>query len=241
MTLIRYALSDEAWSGYNTFLENILSHENAKKICEVGGGANPSLSIETVKDKGLEYTILDISEDELAKAPSSYNKVQANICSKDFAHEDCYDFVFSKMLAEHVMNGKLFNTNILNILKPGGKAFHFFPTLFAPPFLLNFMLPESLSRKILDIVQSGRDNTGKKGKFPAYYQWCRGPTHRQIKKYENLGYIVEEYIGFFGHSGYYHKVPTIQNIHNKLCHMLLRFPQPVFTSFAYVILKKPDP
>ena len=88
MTKVRYALSDEAWLGYDNYLENLLSKLELKSVCEVGGGANPSLNMDMIKERGLEYTILDISEDELAKAPESFVKIQADICSEDFRQEN---------------------------------------------------------------------------------------------------------------------------------------------------------
>ena len=47
------------------------------------------------------------------------------------------------MLAEHVPDGYRFHSNLFELLKPGGVAFHFMPTLYSPPFVINRLLPET--------------------------------------------------------------------------------------------------
>jgi Methyltransferase domain. len=110
---ISYSRSYEAWQGYTDKLKKLIDKYSIATICEVGGGANPTLSLEYISTKKLNYTILDISKNELDKAPSSYNKVVADICSNDLVDSSEYDLVFTKMLAEHIKNGELLHKNIL--------------------------------------------------------------------------------------------------------------------------------
>lgn len=190
---------------------------------------------------GLEYTILDISPGELAKAPSVYRTIHADIGEKDLRIDERFDFIFSRMLAEHVKDGEAFHRNVAGLLTPGGVAFHFFPTLYAPPFIINRLFPEYAARALLNLIQSGREARGKHRKFPAYYSWCRGPTATQISRFQSVGLEVEEYIGFFGHSGYYKKLPLAERLHRLLADWLVRHPVSGLTSFAFVVLvRKPS-
>jgi SAM-dependent methyltransferase len=236
---IRYANFEEAWGSYDTFLQTLIERTGAKRVLEVGGGANPALPLDFVLRQGLEYTILDISLDELGKAPNDYMKVQGDISSPslDLPERD-YDLVFSKMLAEHIQNGETFHRNVYRLLGSSGRAFHFFPTLYAPPFMFNRLLPERLAEQVLNLLQSGREESGKNKKFPAYYSWCRGPTRKQMRRFSGLGYQVEEYIGFFGHDPYYSKFPLLLRLHRTLSKWLERHPIPLLCSFTYVILRK---
>jgi len=209
-----------------------------KRIIEIGGGANPTLSPEFVASCGIEYTLLDISQAELDKAPASYMKVCADICVDDVLPKGRYDFAFSRMLAEHVPNGEKFHRNIHSILHDGGYAFHFFPTLFAPPFVVNALLPEAAAEKLLHLVQPGRERSGNLSKFPARYSWCRGPLRSWISRFEELGYEVDEYLGFYGHGAYYQKIVFLKNVHVWLSAVLSRHPIPALTSFAQVVLIK---
>lgn len=178
---------------------------------------------------------MDISPKELAKAPADYKKRLADIASPDFKIEDKFDLVFSKMLAEHITDAKQFHMNVLSCLNKNGLAVHFFPTLFTFPFFINYLVPEKLARALLNIF-APRD-LHRQNKFPAYYRWCWGPTRKQIQKFTEIGYEINQYWGLFGH-GYYSKIKIIQKLHDFKTSFLLRHPIPVFTNFAFIILRK---
>lgn len=236
---IRYENSKDAWSGIVPFITSLIKDSSSQRVLEVGAGANPTFSMEFVKNNNLHYTLLDISAEELEKAPVGYRTIQADIASSPLNLEGKYDFIFTRMLAEHIRDGEAFHRNIYSLLTPGGIAFHFFPTLYAPPFVVNRLLPERMARYVLNLFQAGRDQEGKHAKFPAYYSWCRGPLGRQIERFENIGFEIREYIGFFGHSGYYKKIPFAEKIHHHLVEWLIKHPIPSLTSFAYIVLVAP--
>lgn len=242
---VSYGTWHQAWFGYQQFLERFTAtRPTIRRVLEIGGGANPALSIEFIEKHRLEYTILDISAAELAKAPDGYLKLRADITDENLLIPEVYDFVFSKMLAEHVSSGVIFHKNVMRLLCNSGVAFHYFPTLYALPCVINRLLPESLGEKFLQLFQGSRQADGRTAKFKAYYSWCRGPLKHQIKRFEVLGYVVEEYIGFFGWEGYFKKFRILENIHcwvnRKLSHWMVRHPIPLLTSCAYLILRKND-
>lgn len=237
--VVTYGLSEEAQKGFFGAIQELSLRPGVRKICEVGGGANPTLPVDFVEENGLDYTVLDISAEELAKTSPGYRKIQADIASPDLHLEGDFDLVFSRWLAEHVEDGRTFHQNVFRLLTNGGIAFHYFPTLYAPPYLVNLILPERATRRILTVLQRNRDFLGFQGKFPARYSWCRGPLRKQIALFESLGYQVEKYTGFFGHSAYYDRMPPIRSLHERFARTLLRHPIPWLTSFAYVLLRKP--
>ena len=232
---VSYRRSEDAWNGYVPFLKNLIETRGVRSICDIGGGANPLLPIEYIRQHLLDYTVLDISETELQKAPPCYHKIIADIAARDFSTAGkTFDLVFSKMLAEHITNAPQFHANIRKILAPEGVAAHFFPTLYAIPFLMNRIIPESLSDRLLSVF-APRDRF-QRAKFPAYYQWCRGPTRRQFQRLASVGLAVVEYIGFFGHGGYYRRLPGIRQIHELATRMLMKFPNPCLTSYAFLVV-----
>jgi hypothetical protein len=139
------------------------------------------------------------------------------------------------MLAEHVPDAHRFHRNVYEILRPGGVAFHFFPTLYALPLLANRLIPERASVAALRVF-SPRDPV-KEGKFPAYYRWCRGPNTTLMRRFEELGYEVEEYDGFFGHD-YYDRIPIVRSLHRWMTQFLVRYPVRWLTCVAYLILRR---
>jgi SAM-dependent methyltransferase len=234
-TRVRFGYQIDAYTSYDATLKGLIESNNCRSICEVGGGANPALPLEYVTARRLKYYLLDIAPGELAKAPPGYEKIVADISGETVPTGGPFDLVFSKMLAEHVRDARRFHRNVYELLRPGGVAFHFFPTLYALPLLANRLLPERLSA-FAQRLFSPRDPV-RDAKFPAYYRWCRGPTKAQIRRFENLGYLVEEYDGYFGH-GYYDRVPFVRSLHRLLVAALVRFPVPWFTSVAYLILRR---
>ncbi len=233
---ISYGKTNDAWIGYKQFILELVDKHQAKTICEIGGGANPLIEAKYMHTNNIDYSILDVSEEELFKAPKEYKKIKADISAPEIMIKAKFDLVFSKMLAEHIKDAKQFHRNILKMLNSGGLAVHFFPTLYTIPFLVNRLVPEKLASRFLNYF-APRDSY-QYAKFPAYYSWCRGPTSGQIQKFNGLGYEVVEYRGYFGHSEYYNRVKLIKRLHELKTSYLLRNPNPIFTSYAYTVLRK---
>jgi SAM-dependent methyltransferase len=236
MTKVTYLFSQNEWQEYSEFVQCLVQEYNAHTICDIGGGANPVLPLEFIEEKRLDCTVLDISREELEKAPIEYKKLVQDMEVVDFPLREQFDFIVTKMMAEHVKNGKLFHKNIYAMLKPGGIAVHYFPTLYALPYLVNKLIPEWFSSFLLDIFLP-RDPY-QTGKFPAYYSWCYGPTPPMLAMLTKIGYEVIEYKGFFG-TTYYTRIPIVRDIHKAYTVFLSNHPNPYLTSFAQVILRKP--
>lgn len=233
---VSYGFFLEAWQDHAATVRRLIEHGGARTVCEIGGGANPSLPLSFARERGLEYTILDVSRAELDKAPDGYRKVAADICGDNLPLAGRFDFMFSKMLAEHVASGHAFHRNVFRLLAPGGLAFHFFPTLYAPAFVANRLLPEDVSSRALQAF-APRD-PHQHGKFPARYSWCRGPTRPQLARLRSLGYEIVAYRGFFGHD-YYRWIPPLHWASVRTAEWLCRHPWAPMTSFALVLLRKP--
>ena len=233
---VSYGFYLEAWQRHTETLRRLVEDYRPKTVCEIGGGANPALPLPFVEERGIDYTILDISPAELDKAPAGYRKVAADICGDELPPTERFDFMFSKMLAEHVRSGRAFHQNVFRLLAPGGLAFHFFPTLYAPAFISNRLLPENVSSVALRAF-APRDEY-QHAKFPARYSWCRGPTSMQLARLEGLGYEVVSYRGFFGYD-YYSRIPVLRWASSRTAAYLCRHPRASMTSFAFVLLRKP--
>lgn len=236
--LIRYERMPRAAGSWQAPVRELVERTKVRRVCEVGGGANPALSPDFVAEHQLDYLLVDVAEEELAKAPSAYARLVADAASPEFEPPGEYDLVFTITVAEHIRRPDVFHRNVLRVLVPGGRAFHFFSTLYALPFLANRLLPERLADGVLRLVQPGREPEGRHAKFAALYRWCRGPTRRQIARFERTGFRVEEYVGYFGHD-YYAKLPPLHRAEERLASLLVRHPVPLLTTYASVVLRKP--
>jgi SAM-dependent methyltransferase len=235
---IAYALSTDVWSDYSNLIRELAQAPEVVRVCELGGGANPLLSLEFIAQQGLDHVIIDISSEELRKTPQGYRKIQADVAAAGLDPGPPFDLVFSRLLVEHVRDPAALHRNVHGMLAPGGRAAHFFPTLYALPFVLNRCLPEALTEPLLVRIQPDRHRGGTQEKFHAYYRWCRGPTRRQIERFTATGFEVERYVGYFGHS-YYRGIRPLHAVQDRIARQLIRWPVPALTSFAIVVLRKP--
>lgn len=223
-----------AWQGHAATCRTLIERHRARAVCEIGGGRSPLFSPAELAELGLDYTLLDISAEELAAAPAGYDTLCADICSPNLADAaPRFDLMFSKMVAEHVPDGERMHRNVHQLLHPGGIAFHFFPTLFAPVFVLNRVLPERLTSWALE-----RGLPRDAPKFPALYSKCFGPTQRMHRFFTGLGYEVLEYRPFYGYE-YLDRVPVLRRIDAGFWAWSGRRHSTRFTSFAYLVLRKP--
>lgn len=217
----------------------------AKRVCDVGGGANPVTPLADIRRLGLDYVILDAAEEELGKSAPGYSALAVDITDRDAVQRlvsarGPFDLVISRWTAEHVTRGQSFHGQIHRLLRPGGTAVHLFPTLYSPVFVANRVLPHSWRAVVLPMIdRSGRERGGAHQSFRPYYSWCRGPTRRQLERLTAAGFAVRRYIGFFGHP-YYARVKPILLAHEALSDWLVRHPAPAFTSYALAVLERVD-
>lgn len=214
-----------------------------KRICDLGGGANPVAAVTDIRRLGAEYVVVDASQGELAKTPPEYETSAMDIDDRGaverlVAERGPFDLVVSRWTAEHVPRGKLFHQHVHLLLRPRGIALHLFPTLYSPVFVVNRLLPHSLSASVVTYVdKSGRERGGAHESFRPYYSWCRGPTRRQLVRLASVGFAVRRYIGFFGHP-YYARASAVRSAHETLSRWLVRHPVPILTSYALVVLER---
>lgn len=223
------AVSEKSFLPVLQFLAQL---PGVRSVCEIGGGANPALEMDFVKKHNLEYTIMDISQEELDKAPEGYHKICGDITDETLTFPTTFDLIFSQMVAEHIQSAPKFHANVYRMLSEQGVAFHVFPTLFTFPFVVNWLTPDWLSQLALDII-APRDKY-RKAKFRAYYDWCFGPTAGNIRRLQSVGYHIQQYIGFFGH-GYYEEYGPVQWVHEKEINLLLKHPNPLLTSYTFLM------
>jgi 2-polyprenyl-3-methyl-5-hydroxy-6-metoxy-1,4-benzoquinol methylase len=235
----RYAGWFDVWTDFPEAVQRLAGRPEVERVCDLGGGANPILTLDEIREHGLRYEILDASTEELAKAPEGYATAHADALDPALARDHGpYDLVASGFIAEHVPDPARFHANVLATLRPGGYAVHAFPTLYEPTFVLNRLLPEGMLEPLLGRIQPGREATGAHGKFRAYYRWCRGPSERQLRRLRSLGFEIVEYTGYFGH-GYFGPLKALDRLEQRVADALVRHPLPALTSYALVVLRRP--
>jgi hypothetical protein len=139
------------------------------------------------------------------------------------------------MLAEHVSDARKMHNNIFEMLRPGGMAFHFFPKLYASPFVINHILPEEASRRLLLYFFPNRRS--EIPKFPALYSWCRGSSRRIEERITQCGFSEVSVEPFYGHS-YYRKIPILKYFERLATNFYLKHDISIFATFVFVTARK---
>lgn len=225
----------DAWQSHKSACTELIRREGYRSICEIGGGRDPLFSLDEVAELDMEYTVLDVSSDELALVPAGYRTFEFDICDPELGEMgERFDFMFSRMLAEHVPDGRAMHRNVFALLRPGGQAFHFFPTLYSPAFVVNRLTPERLSNSL-----QKRFAPRANPKFPAHYSLCRGPTPRMVKILTGLGFVIHEYRPFYGSEGYFQRLPVLRGLEAAMSRWAAKRRNPYLTTFAFLRVGKP--
>ena len=229
-----------SWNSYKATIEAISREWGLTRHLEVGGGRDPLFTPQEARAQGLQVTLNDISAGELALAPAAFDKLCCDMAAPDTMRTlrpGAYDFVYSRMVMEHVRDARQLWANQFAALAPGGVALAFVPTLYAPAFALNRLVPESVSSAIVSRLFPDRHAEGDNPKFPALYDRCFGDERRMRPWLEEIGFREVLVLPFYGYS-YFWKVPGLKQVDAAFTRLCARRDWRLFTSFAYVIAVK---
>jgi len=210
--------------------------------CEIGGGREPVFGPQEIAELGVHYTVNDISQAELDLRPPQLGAALFDICGSPFelaSYSGRFDLIFSSMVFEHLPDAKGAWRNTLELLRPGGVAIAFFPTLYSPPFLINHLVPEKVSRTILHWLHPHRKDDGTAPKFPAYYDFCYGSEKKLAPMLRKIGFAEYLVIPFWG-TPYLRNLFFLRDIEEYFNRMAQKLNCRTVTSYAYVIVRKSD-
>lgn len=235
MKISKLQLTKQSWLDHSDILKEYLQTCRPESVLEIGAGPNPCIEDKLVEQYNIKYHLNDYAASELKKGNNDYRKFSGDFLEVDLPQK--YDLIISRMVLEHTENPRRLHQKIHDHLNPGGIAIHFFATLYSIPAVLNLILPEFISDKLVKWGQN-RDPEFH-GKFPAKYAWCRGPVKGYHEKFEKLGFMILEQRGYVGH-GYLSTRKYLRKLENIFSQILLKINMPLFCSNTILILKRPD-
>lgn len=227
-----------AWANYKRVVQELSSRLGAKRLVEIGGGRDPLFTVEEIERLGVEMTVNDISPGELAVLPKTYKTACFDVAG-DLAQvadrRGTFDLAFSRMVFEHVADGKRAWSNLYDLLAPGGVALAFIPTLYALPFIINLLLPDKVAAGIVKMLFANRTDD-EDPVFPARYSWCF-TDDRLRRMLTGIGYREVVVLPFYGHD-YYESFPVIRDVNAWLTGLARRNDWRTISSHAYIAVRK---
>lgn len=155
---------------YKFEVADLVNRRPSQVVLDVGGGKDcPFLPF--VKEAGGHLIIaIDCSDVELRLNPYLAAKVVADAASPVFPfRKSSADLIVSRSVVEHLHDNAVFFANCARTLRPGGALVHTFPCKFAPFSLINQLLPNRATRRLLAYFHpQWEDECG----FVAYYDRC---------------------------------------------------------------------
>jgi SAM-dependent methyltransferase len=232
--------SQWAWDHYEATILALMHQFGLSRLCEIGGGRDPMFTAPEARRLGVDLVVNDIDPGELVLTPKGLRTARFDIAG-DLSEPDVarggYDMMVSRMVFEHVNDVERAWANIHALLAPGGIGLAFIPTLWAPVFALNHILPEKASRAIVHALFPARRDGGDDPKFPAHYDWCRGSRARLEPMLRRSGFTDIHIQPFWGH-GYFERVPGIRAADAAFNRLAARIGWEFVTTYAYVVVRK---
>lgn len=229
-----------AWENYEPTILGLARQFGLRRVCEIGGGRDPLFSAEEAARHGIDLIVNDIDAGELALTPAGLKTARFDIAG-DLSEPDIvrgsYDLMVSRMVFEHVHDVERAWANIHALLAPGGVALAFFPTLWAPVFALNHVLPERASRAIVHALYPARREGGNDPKFPAFYDWCRGNPALLAPMLERAGFSDVHVQPFWGHD-YFKRMPGLRHADHAFNALAAKIGWHFVTTHAYAVVRK---
>jgi len=239
--------SSEAWA-WDNYRPTVLAFVDALRragrsdngrvrLLEVGGGRGPQLTPAQAKDLGVALTVNDIDARELSLAPPGFETALFDIAGDvDAGFHGRFDLIYSRMVFEHVKDAPRAWRNVRALLAPGGVALAYHPTLYSPPFVVNLLVAEGVSSRLLRLFFPSRHD-GDYPKFPARYEMCFAAPSRVAPALREAGFSEVLIAPFFGH-GYLRSVPVLRDLDGALHALAERRDWRALASYAFTLARR---
>jgi SAM-dependent methyltransferase len=148
-------------------------------VLDIGAGRHPSLPAAERRD--ARWVGLDISEDELRRAPDGayQDRVVADLTERVPGLSGTVDLAVSWQVLEHVKPLGRALDNVYAYLKPGGEFVALFSGGFSAFGIVNRVLPDRVGHTVVSKVMR-RPADGLHPVFPAYYDRCHASALRRM-------------------------------------------------------------
>jgi ubiquinone/menaquinone biosynthesis C-methylase UbiE len=157
---------------YKYQVAEMLDRQPGQVVVDVGGGKECPFLPYVADPQSHLVIALDCSADELRGNRRVDLKIVGDATGPGFpVRDESVDLVVSRSLVEHLRDNDAYFANCARALRPGGTMIHAFPCRFTPFALLNQILPNRLTRRLIAYFLPDWAKTGNYG-FVTFYHRC---------------------------------------------------------------------
>ncbi len=186
---------------YDKFVAQYMNAKNDQVIVDLGGGKGCSFA--KYKGAGIDAKIIavDICEEELkSNCEVDETRVADVVGPLPFQNEEA-DIVASRWVLEHLSDLDSFVVESKRILKKDGYSIHLGASKFAPFAVINKVLPNELSKKLLYFLGNRGFQHFNNSGFPTFYDQCYYSAIKSV--FEKNGFeIIDVQVSYY-QSGYF--------------------------------------
>jgi SAM-dependent methyltransferase len=179
----------------------LLSRPDVRTVVDVGAGKSWHFPRHYKRWYDIRLIGLDIDAAEMAPNEALDEKIECDVSATIPLPDDSADLFMVHSGIEHFPDNQKFLDSALRILRPGGFLVAQFPSRYAPFVLANRLLPERISRRVLDRAMGER---ARLLGFRAHYDRTDYAAFRRMftqvgfeELYHLPGYSSSAYCEFF--------------------------------------------
>jgi SAM-dependent methyltransferase len=196
-----YPLATSFWDSYVTGAAGLADNAEPPKIVDIGAGrVTPYAAI--IQSDARELIGVDLLLEDLEANRALTQRIVRDIISDGIPQEaQNVGLITSRMVLEHVPDLYRFAHEVHHALAPGGQTIHLFAGRYSLFAIINRLLPESASRRILFAL---RPESMEVGGFPTFYDRTNAKAAESVFRHvgmidveTDVSYQISQYFYFF--------------------------------------------
>jgi 2-polyprenyl-6-hydroxyphenyl methylase/3-demethylubiquinone-9 3-methyltransferase len=196
-----YPLAGSFWESYATRAAELAGKAEPPKIVDIGAGRTTPYAI-FLSSSSSELIGVDVLREDLEANRALTQRVVCDVVSDGIPKEaQGAGLITSRMVLEHVRDLDRFAQEVHSALAPGGWTIHMFAGRYSLFAILNRLLPESASRRILFAL---RPESVEVGGFLTFYDHTHAKAAESVFRRAGMvsvetevSYEVSQYFRFF--------------------------------------------
>lgn len=230
-----YPLAGSFWESYTTRAAELAGKAEPPRIVDIGAGRATPYAISLSGSSG-ELIGIDVLREDLEANRALTQRIVCDVVSDGIPSEaHNAGLITSRMVLEHIRDLDQFAQEVHSALAPGGWTIHMFAGRYSLFAILNRLLPESASRRILFTL---RPESVEVGGFSTFYD----KTHAKAAEFvfHRAGLINVETDVSYQTSQYFHFLVPIFVLARLWETVLHHLGLKNFGSYVLLVARRPE-